>query len=65
MNNPGYVPLSDLAGGTSFARGIYEEQDPIYLREQEEEVALLEVNNSVKFLLESLESKVSENNNEE
>jgi hypothetical protein len=34
----------------SLARGIYEEQDPIYLREQEEEQALLEVDNSVKFL---------------
>ena len=44
----------------SLARGIYEEQDPIYLREQEEEEALLEVNNSVKFLLESLETKVTE-----
>jgi hypothetical protein len=49
----------------SLARGIYEEQDPIYLREQEEEEALLEVNNSVKFLLESLETKVTENNDEE
>ena len=49
----------------SLARGIYEEQDPIYLREQEEEDALLEVNNSVKFLLESLETKVTENNDEE
>jgi hypothetical protein len=41
----------------SLARGIYEEQDPIYLREQEEEQALLEVDNSVKFLLESLDNK--------
>jgi hypothetical protein len=49
----------------SLARGIYEEQDPIYLREQEEEDSLLEVNNSVKFLLESLDNKVAENNNEE
>ena len=49
----------------SLARGIYEEQDPIYEREQEEELALLEVNNSVKFLLESLETKVTENNDEE
>jgi hypothetical protein len=49
----------------SLSRGIYEEQDPIYLREQEEEIALLEMNNSVKFLLESLETKVTENNNEE
>jgi hypothetical protein len=49
----------------SLSRGIYEEQDPIYLREQEEEIALLEVNNSVKFLLESLETKVTENNDEE
>jgi hypothetical protein len=49
----------------SLARGIYEEQDPIYLREQEEEDALLEVNNSVRHLLESLETKVTENNDEE
>jgi len=49
----------------SLSRGIYEEQDPIYLRDQEEEFALLEMDNSVKFLLESLETKVMENNNEE
>jgi hypothetical protein len=49
----------------SLARGIYEEQDPIYLREQEEETSLLEVNNSVKFLIESLENKVMETDNEE
>jgi hypothetical protein len=49
----------------SLARGIYEEQDPIYLREQEEETSLLEVNNSVKMLIESLENKVTETNNEE
>jgi len=59
---------SNNLGGSelrSLSRGIYEEQDPIYLREQEEEIALLEVNNSVKFLLESLETKVTENNDEE
>jgi hypothetical protein len=49
----------------SLARGIYEEQDPIYLREQEEEQALLEVDNSVKFLLESLDNKVTEKIDEE
>jgi hypothetical protein len=49
----------------SLGRGIYEEQDPIYLREQEEETSLLEVNNSVKMLIESLENKVTETNNEE
>jgi hypothetical protein len=49
----------------SLARGIYEEQDPIYLREQQEEESLLEVNTSVKMLLESLENKVTETNNEE
>lgn len=49
----------------SLARGIYEEQDPIYLREQQEEESLLEVNTSVKMLLESLENKVMETNNEE
>ncbi len=49
----------------SLARGIYEEQDPNYLRDQEEEVALLEVNSSVKMLIESLETKTTENDNEE
>jgi hypothetical protein len=49
----------------SLARGIYEEQDPNYLRDQDEELSLLEVNTSVKHLLESLETKVTENNNEE
>jgi len=49
----------------SLARGIYEEQDPNYLRDQEEEKALLEVNHSVKMLIESLETKTTENNNEE
>jgi len=59
---------SNNLGGSelrSLSRGIYEEQDPIYLRDQEEEFALLEMDNSVKFLLESLETKVTENNNEE
>jgi len=49
----------------SLARGIYEEQDPNYLRDHEEEQALLEVNHSVKMLIESLETKITENNNEE
>jgi hypothetical protein len=49
----------------SLARGIYEEQDPNYLRDQEEEQTLLEVNTSVKMLIESLETKTTENNNEE
>lgn len=49
----------------SLSRGIYEEQDPNYLRDQQEELSLLEVNNSVKFLIESLETKSTENNNEE
>ena len=48
----------------SLARGIYEEQDPNYLRDQEEEVALLEVNSSVKMLIESLETKTTENDDE-
>ena len=65
MNNLGYTPLADLARGTSFARGIYEEQDPNYLRDQEEEQTLLEVNNSVKMLIESLETKTTENDHEE
>jgi hypothetical protein len=57
--NIGAAPLKSLGNG------IYEEQDPIYLREQEEETSLLEVNNSVKMLIESLENKVTETNNEE
>lgn len=48
----------------SLARGIYEEQDPNYLRDQEEEQSLLEVNSSVKMLIESLETKTTENDNE-
>jgi hypothetical protein len=58
-NNLGAAPLRSLANG------IYEEQDPNYLRDQEEEVALLEVNSSVKMLIESLETKVTENKDEE
>ena len=49
----------------SLSRGIYEEQDPNYLRDQEEEETLLEVNSSVKMLIESLETKTTENDNEE
>jgi hypothetical protein len=48
----------------SLSRGIYEDQDPNYLRDQEEEVALLEVNSSVKMLIESLETKTTENEDE-
>ena len=49
----------------SLSRGIYEEQDPTYLRDKEAEIALLKVNNSVKMLIESLEAKTTENSNEE
>ena len=56
---PGAAPLRSLA------TGIYEEQDPTYLRDQEEEQTLLEVNSSVKLLIESLEVKETETNNEE
>jgi len=49
----------------SLSRGIYEEQDPNYLRDQEEEMALLEVDSSVKMLIEGLEIKTTENDNEE
>lgn len=58
-NFPGASELRSLAVGT------LEEQDSIYLHEQTEEQTLLEVNNSVKLLLESLETKVAENDNEE
>jgi hypothetical protein len=46
------------------ANGLYEDQEPNYLRDQEEEVALLEVNSSVKMLIESLETKTTENEDE-
>jgi len=49
----------------SLSRGIYEDKDSIYQREQKEEQALLEVNSSVKFLIESLETKATENKDEE
>tara|TARA_R110002072_G_scaffold131535_3_gene271085 strand:+ start:125 stop:1648 length:1524 start_codon:yes stop_codon:yes gene_type:complete len=49
----------------SLSRGIYEEQDPNYLRDQKEEQALLEVNSSIKMLIESLKTKEMENSNEE
>jgi hypothetical protein len=58
-NNLGGSELSSLG------RGIYEEQDPNYLRDHEEEQTLLEVNHSMKMLIESLETKTTENNNEE
>ena len=58
-NFPGAAELRSLS------RGTLEEQDSIYLHEQAEEQTLLEVNNSVKLLLESLETKVTENDNEE
>jgi len=48
----------------SLSRGIYEEQDPNYLRDQQEEQSLLEVNSSVKMLIENLEAKTTENDNE-
>jgi hypothetical protein len=58
-NFPGAAELRSLSVGT------LEEQDSIYLHEQAEEQTLLEVNNSVKLLLESLETKITENNDEE
>jgi len=48
----------------SLSRGIYEEQDPNYLRDQQEEQSLLEVNSSVKMLIENLEAKTTENKDE-
>jgi hypothetical protein len=42
----------------SLARGIYEEEEPIYsLREQNEEQKLLQVDNSILSLLEDLQNK--------
>jgi len=49
----------------SLSRGIFEEQDPIYLREQKEESTLMEVNKSVKMLIDSLEDRTTEKDNEE
>ena len=48
----------------SLSRGIYEEQDPNYLRDQQEEQSLLEVNSSIKLLIENLEAKTMENKDE-
>ena len=48
----------------SLSRGIYEEQDPNYLRDQQEEQSLLEVNSSIKLLIENLEAKTTENKDE-
>jgi len=58
-NFPGAAELRSLSVGT------LEEQDAIYLQEQAEELTLLEVNSSVKLLLESLGTKITENDNEE
>jgi len=42
----------------SLARGIYEQEEPIYsLREQNEERQVLQLNSSVKILIEELEAK--------
>jgi hypothetical protein len=58
-NFPGAAELRSLSIGT------LEEQDAIYKQEQVEEQTLLEVNSSVKLLLESLGTKITENDNEE
>jgi hypothetical protein len=48
----------------SLSRGIYEEQEPIYLQDLQEEKALLDRNNSIKLLVENLENKTDLNNEE-
>ena len=51
-------PVTITAAIPSIAKGIYEDQQPTYiLREHAEEAKLLELNESVKKLIEGLENK--------
>jgi len=59
---------SNIAAIPSIAKGIYEEQEPTYiLREHAEEAKLLELNESVRKLIEGLENttKPTEQDNED
>ena len=51
-------PGSEINSIPSIAKGIYEEEQPIYkLNEEVEEQKLFELNNSIKNIIESLENK--------
>jgi hypothetical protein len=55
-NNLGYSGLQSL--GRGITEGVYDEKEPIYsLREQKEEIRMLEINRSITNLLEDLEHK--------
>ena len=55
-NNLGYSGLQSLARGIT--ESVYDEKEPIYsLREQDEEIQMLEINKSITNLLEDLEQK--------
>jgi len=58
-NNLGYPELRSL--GRGITEGVYGDDDPIYsLREQKEEIKMLEINKSITNLLEDLEQKKEE-----
>jgi len=55
-NNLGYTGLQSL--GRGITESVYDEKEPIYsLREQKEEIRMLEINRSITNLLEDLEHK--------
>ena len=61
-------PGSEINSIPSIAKGIYEDQEPIYkLNEQVEEQKLFEVNESIRSIINSLENKkvITEQNDEE
>tara|TARA_R100000697_G_scaffold61930_1_gene74944 strand:+ start:205 stop:417 length:213 start_codon:yes stop_codon:yes gene_type:complete len=61
-------PGSEINSIPSIAKGIYEQEDPIYnLKEQNEEIKLFNVNESVRNIIESLENNnmlMEQNDNE-
>tara|TARA_B100000131_G_scaffold228025_2_gene219733 strand:- start:8127 stop:10109 length:1983 start_codon:yes stop_codon:yes gene_type:complete len=65
-NNLGYPELRSL--GRGITEGVYQDNEPIYsLREQKEEIKMLEINKSITNLLEDLEQtkeKVTEQKDE-
>ena len=65
-NNLGYPELRSL--GRGITEGVYQDNEPIYsLREQKEEIQMLEINKSITNLLEDLEqtkNKVTEQKDE-
>jgi len=62
---PGYNDLRSLSRMDGLGAGIYESEQSIYkLREQTEEDKLFEINESIRNLLEGLEKKTTEQDNE-